>query len=82
MFLAAVIVGGCVLGFVVGRWWALAGPVVLGIYLYVTAEASRFGHSDIPWSVVALVYAVWAAIGVIDGLVARRLIRRRPEISN
>jgi hypothetical protein len=75
MYVAAVIGGGFVLGFLLGRWWALAGPVAFGIYLYLSAEASRFGHSDIPWNVVAIAYAVAGALGVIGGLAARHVAR-------
>ena len=77
LFGVAVIGGGFLVGFVVGRWWALAAPVALGVYVYVAAEASRYGHSDIPWGAVALAYGVWAAVGVVGGLLARHLLACR-----
>jgi hypothetical protein len=80
LFGVAVIGGGFLVGLVVGRWWALAAPVALGIYVYFTAEASRYGHSDIPWAAVALAYGVWAAVGVVGGLLARHLARRRAKL--
>jgi hypothetical protein len=61
---------------VLGRWRALAGPVALGIYVYTAPESSRFGDSDIPRGIVALAYGVWAVVGVIGGLLARRFANR------
>ena len=72
----AVMGGGFAVGFVVGRWWALAGPVALGVYVYVSAETSRYGHSDIPWGIVALGFGVWATVGVLGGLLARHFAKR------
>ena len=72
----AVIGGGFAVGFVVGRWWTLAAPLALAIYVYVTAASSRYGHSDIPWGIIAIGYGFWAAVGVVGGLVARRFANR------
>jgi hypothetical protein len=76
MVLGVVLIsGGFVLGFLIGRWWALVGPIAAGIYVYEKATASRFGHSDIPWGIVAFAYGFWSAVGVVGGLITRRLIR-------
>jgi hypothetical protein len=74
MFLlgVALIGGGFLLGFLIGRWWALATPLVIIIYMLV--ETSSLPESDIPWGVVALAYAFWNGVGVLSGLFARWLV--------
>ncbi|MGZ4315132.1 MAG: hypothetical protein ACXVRS_04785 [Gaiellaceae bacterium] len=45
----AFIGGGFLLGFVIGRWWALAGPVGWAIYVVIKAQEPRYANTDIPW---------------------------------
>jgi len=75
MILLAFIGGGFLLGFVIGRWWALAGPVAWAIYVMIKAQEPRYAQSDIPWGLITVIYAGLASVGVIAGWQARRLTR-------
>ena len=57
---------GLVAGLVVGRWWALAAPALLGFWIALTAETELS-----PWFVGANL-AVNGAIGVALGVLVRK----------
>jgi gamma-glutamyl phosphate reductase len=76
MFLVVYMGGGFLLGFVIGRWWALAGPIGWAIYALNKAQEPRYAQSDIPWGAIIVIYAALASVGVIAGWLTRRLTRR------
>ncbi len=71
MALLIVFGAGLLVGFLVGRWWALAAPVGLGIW------AASGSELEVPSWYIGLVYSVAAAAGVVAGVLLRRLGRRR-----
>jgi hypothetical protein len=62
------VLGGLILGFVVGRWWTLAAPVGIGIYIAVASEVDEVP----PWFLGAA-YGALAAVGITLGVAFRRL---------
>ena len=60
--------GGLVLGLVLGRWWALLASVGLGLWVGLTEEIEVSG------SYLGLVYAAISGLGIVVGLVLRRLV--------
>jgi hypothetical protein len=60
--------GGFLFGFLTGRWWALAAPAALGFWAGLT-----FTDLEVPAVWIGLAFAGMGALGVLIGLVARRL---------
>ena len=67
------IVGGLVLGLVLGRWWALLASVGLGLWVGLTEEIEVSG------SYLGLVYAAISGLGIMLGIVLRRLVFARGD---
>jgi hypothetical protein len=65
-----ILAAGLVLGFAVGRWWALTGAVALGVWAGTVSEL------EVPAWFIGLVYAGLAAIGIAAGVLGRRLVSR------
>ena len=67
-------------GLIVGRWWALATSPLLGLGTYEILKPSEPSHSDIPFGLIAIAFAVWAgvfaAVGVVIGLFLRHRAKR------
>ena len=70
------IVGGLVLGLVLGRWWALLASVGLGLWVGLTEEIEVSG------SYLGLVYAAISGLGIVLGIVLRRLVFARGDRAN
>jgi hypothetical protein len=66
--------GSVVFGFLVGRWWAMVGPVILVVVIGLSGS-----DSDIPWEVVAVLWGVISFIGVSVGIFLRRFVNRLAE---
>ena len=64
------IVAGFVLGIAVGRWWALPAALALGLLAGVT-------ETEISGWVTGAYVALPAALGIVSGVVTRRLLARR-----
>ena len=64
------VAAGLALGFVVGRWWAFTGAIVVGVWAGTVSEL------EIPGWYLGLVYAGLAAIGIAAGVLGRRLVAR------
>jgi hypothetical protein len=62
------LVGGLVLGLVVGRWWALLASAGLGLWIAWTTEV------EVSASYLGLVYAAISGLGIVLGVVLRRLV--------
>jgi hypothetical protein len=67
------IVGGLVFGLVLGRWWALLASVGLGLWVGLTEEIEVSG------SYLGLVYAAISGLGIVLGIVLRRLVFARGD---
>jgi hypothetical protein len=65
------VAGGFVVGFVIGRWWAVAAAVGFGIWVALAEEVEIDGW----W--LGLAYGVLAGIGIIAGVAVRRHRARR-----
>ena len=59
---------GVVIGFVIGRWWAVALPIVCGAIL------SRQSNSDLG---LGEFVALWPAVGMLIGWFVRQMSRGR-----
>ena len=56
---------GGLIGFAVGRWWALGSGVLLGLAAAVTAVVSGTGLGDTPALFLTAVVAGASALGVV-----------------
>ena len=61
------IIGGLVIGLIVGRWWALAAPIALGVWIGVESNVDEVP----PWF-LGSAYALISGIGVGSGVLLRR----------
>jgi hypothetical protein len=68
---AIVPAAGVAVGFIVGRWWALAAAVGAGLWIGLKTEVDEVP----PWF-LGLAYASFAAAGICAGVLARRRLRR------
>ena len=64
------------LGFLVGRWWALAAPLAFAVWIYVADSPVFLRGADISRGGVATVVGVWGVAAVVLGLFVRRFARR------
>jgi hypothetical protein len=71
----ALVAAGLVVGFLVARWWALLAAAALGVVIALTEEVEVAGW----W--LGLAYSGLAALGIVAGIVLRRLARRGTEPS-
>jgi hypothetical protein len=70
VFWAIPTVGSVAFGFLVGRRWALAGPVALVVVIALS------GDSGVPWEVIAVLWGVLSLVGVVVGVLLRRYANR------
>jgi hypothetical protein len=66
-----IIVAGFALGVAIGRWWALLAALALGLFAGVTDETEL---AD--WA-MGIFFGLTAALGIVSGVVTRRLLARR-----
>ena len=66
------IAGGALLGLIVGRWWALAAPLAVGVWIAFETEVEAVP----PWFLGGM-YALGGAVGVAVGIVLRAFLTRR-----
>jgi len=75
------LVGALVLGFVVGRWWAIAAAIPVGIWAWRSSvphfHGEEAGIPDLLGWIFGGVTAVAIAIGVSARVTVRALARRR-----
>ena len=65
-----IIIGiGFLIGLAIGRWWALAVAVALGIWIGVETDIDEVPH----WF-LGLAYGAIAALGIAAGIAARRAL--------
>ena len=62
---------GLVAGVLVGRWWAIAAPAGLGLWIATVSEVD-----GAPESFLGIAYALLGAAGVIAGVLLRRSAAR------
>ena len=74
MIVAALALGGLVLGFVAGRWWASAAPLAFGVWVAAESDVDEVP----PWF-LGLAYALTGVLGVLAGVFLRRITARRGE---
>jgi hypothetical protein len=67
------VVGGLVVGFVTGRWWALAAAGALAVW---TATASEV---EVPGWYLGLAYGLLSGAGAVVGVLARKSLRKAAE---
>lgn len=66
----AVVVGGFLLGLVLGRWWALAAALPVGVWIGLAEEV------EVPGWFLGAAYAILAGAGIAAGVVLRRVAAR------
>lgn len=72
MLYAILVAGGVVLGFAVGRWWALAAPGAFAVWVATASEV------EVPGWYLALGYGLLAGAAVVFGVLARKKLRSAP----
>ena len=64
---------GLIVGFFVGRWWALLAPLGFGVWVWTAS-----GVDEVPPWFLGAVYAIAGCVGVAVGV----LLRRRSVLIN
>jgi hypothetical protein len=65
---------GLAVGFIVGRWWALAASVAVGAWIALST-----GVDEVPPWFLGLAYGAFTGAGIVLGIILRRSRRRNGQ---